>query len=117
VIISNYFKEDFIIEIEYECDFEIIPSVPYPKIYQKSTSMRILDIIQLDTHNYVIKLEGVPETTYNIKLIHNPEIKIISPSAESTNQENISTTIVVKFPKSKDNYVNTGIDIIVQNKK
>lgn len=117
VIISNYFKEDFIIEIEFECDFEIIPPVPCPKIFQKSTSIRILDIIQLDTHNYVIKLEGVPEKTYNIKFIHNPETKIISPLAESTKQENISTTIGVKFPKLKGNYVNTDIDIIVQNKK
>ena len=117
VIISSHFKGTFIIEIEYECDFEIIPPVPCPKIHQKSTSIRILDIIQLDTHNYVIKMEGIPEKTYKIKFIHNPETKIISPLAESIKQENISTTLEVKFPKSKDNYVNTDIDIIVKDKR
>jgi hypothetical protein len=128
VIISNYFKKDFIIEIEYECDFEIIPieyecdfeiipPVPSPKIYQKSTSIRILDIIQLDTHNYVVKIEGAPEKTYKIKFIHNPETKIISSLAEFIKPENISTTLGVKFPKSKENYIKTDIDIIVEDKR
>ncbi|MCG2761726.1 MAG: hypothetical protein L6253_00865 [Candidatus Atribacteria bacterium] len=117
VIISSHFKEAFIIEIEYGCDFEIIPPVPYPKMYQKSTSIRILDIIQLNAYNYIIKLEGVPEKTYNTKLIHNPETKIISSLAEFIKPENISTTLGVKFPKSKDNYVSTDIDIIVEDKR
>jgi hypothetical protein len=117
VIISNYFKKDFIIEIEYECDFEIIPPVPSPKIYQKSTSIRILDIKRSDTHKYVINLEGISEKIYKIKFIHNPETKIISSLAGFIKPGNISTTLGVKFPRSKGNYVNTDIDVIVQNKK